>query len=84
VIIDPYLFEDDNGNAVTVTSARYVHMIQNFVTQELAQYPHVNENMWFQQGGATSHIARNSINVVQQLFPHHIISSFGNISWPAK
>jgi hypothetical protein len=78
-IIGPYFFEDDNGNAATVTSACYVHIIQNFVTQELTQFPQANENSWFQQDGATLHVARNSINVVQQLFPHHI-SRFGNIS----
>jgi hypothetical protein len=83
-IIGPYFFEDDKGNAVTVTYARYVLMVQNFVTQELTQFPQMNENTWFQQDGATSHTARNSINVMQQLFPHHIISRFGNISWPTR
>jgi hypothetical protein len=56
-------------------------MIQIFFTQELTYYPQLKESTWFQQVGATSHTTRNSINVVQQLFPHHIIYRFVNISW---
>jgi hypothetical protein len=31
----PYLFEDEDGHAVTVTSARYVEMLRNFLIPEL-------------------------------------------------
>jgi hypothetical protein len=59
-------------------------MIQTFFMQELTQFPHANDNTQFQQDGATSHTARNSINAINQLFPNYIISRNGEISWPAR
>jgi len=71
-IIRPYFFENEAGNAVTVNADRYVEMLQNF-TQKLARFP-VNENMLFQQDGATSHTARMSMNTVNALFPNQVVS----------
>jgi hypothetical protein len=34
-IIGPYVFEDEPDNAVTVTSDRYVHMVNEFLLPEL-------------------------------------------------
>jgi len=82
-IIGPYFFEDDNGNAVTVTSARYVHMLENFVIPELQSFP-VDENTYFQQDGATSHTARVSMNLLNDLFPNHLISRNGDVQWPPR
>ena len=47
VIIGPYLFENEAGNAVTVNADRYVEMLQNFFTPQFAHFP-VNENTLFQ------------------------------------
>jgi hypothetical protein len=33
-VMDPYFFDDEDGRAVTVTSARYVEMLRNFLTPE--------------------------------------------------
>lgn len=74
-IIGPYFFEDALGNAVTVTSERYAYMLENFFTPQLAQYD-VNEETFFQQDGATSHTARVSMNIVNGLFPNHVISRY--------
>lgn len=38
-IIGPYFFEDGRGRAVTVTSERYVAMIEEFFTQKLQNFP---------------------------------------------
>ncbi|KAJ4433007.1 hypothetical protein ANN_15264 [Periplaneta americana] len=57
-IIGPYFFEDDNGTSVTVTSQRYVRMIQEFLSPQIANNPLINRDTWFQQDGATSHTAR--------------------------
>jgi hypothetical protein len=73
-IIGPYFFEDDNEIAISITWPRYVHIIQTFFTQELTQFPQVNDNTWFQQDGATSHMTRNSFNAINQLFLNHVIS----------
>jgi hypothetical protein len=34
-IIDPYFFKDNDGHAVTVTSAHCVHMLETFLIPEL-------------------------------------------------
>jgi hypothetical protein len=33
----PYFFEDEDARAVTVTSARYVEMLRNFLAPELSR-----------------------------------------------
>jgi len=68
-IIGSYFFENEAGNAVTVNAERYVEMLQNFFTPQLARFP-VNENTLFQHYGATSHTARMSMNAVNALFPN--------------
>jgi len=80
-IIGPYFFENEAGNAVPVNADRYVEMLQNFFTPQLARFP-VNENMLFQQDGATSHTARMSLNAVNALFLNRVISRNGDIPWP--
>ena len=70
------LFENEVGNAVAVNADRYVEMLQNFFTPQLARFP-VNENTLFQQDGATSHTARMSMNAVNALFPNRVVSRMG-------
>lgn len=82
-IIGPYFFEDDDSRAVTVTSARYVQMLENFLIPELRRFP-VNENTYFQQDGATSHTARVSMDLLRNLFPNRLISRNGDIQWPPR
>jgi len=74
-------FENETGNAVTVNADRYVEMLQNFFTPQLARF-HVNENTLFQQDGATSHTARMSMNAVKALFPKRVVSRNGDIPCP--
>jgi hypothetical protein len=38
-VTGPYFFEDEDGRAVTVTSARYVEILRNFFTPELSSRP---------------------------------------------
>lgn len=82
-ILGPYFFEDENGRSVTVNTLRYVNMLENFLQPQLARNP-VYENMFFQQDGATCHTSRGSITVLRRLFPNHVISKNGDISWPAR
>ena len=54
-VISPYLFEDENGAAATVTAKHYNHMLNTFYLPELQR---LNlKDMWMQQDGATSHTA---------------------------
>lgn len=80
-IIGPYFFELDN-QTVTVTSDRYVDMLQNFLMPEVRRLG--LNNVMFQQDGATAHTALQSMNTVREFFPGRVISRFGDIQWPAR
>ena len=67
----------------SVNVDHYVEMLQNFFTPQLTRFP-VNENMLFQQDGATSHTARMSMNTVNALFPNRVVSRNGDIPWPPR
>jgi hypothetical protein len=82
-IIGPYFFEHESERAVTVTGPRYVHMSENFLGPELARHPGTEET-FFQQDGAISHTARDSMAAVRNLFPNHVISRYGDMTWPAR
>ena len=58
-------------------------MLQNFLKPKLQDFDD-NSTVWFQQDGATAHTAKNSMNVLRDLFPSHVISLRGDIGWPAR
>jgi len=64
-VIGPYLFEDENGKAITVTSHRYTEMINEFLSPNL---PPNNGTLWFQQDGATAHTAVISSAALRRFF----------------
>ena len=80
-IVGPYFFEEGE-TAVSVTSARFVNMLNNFLHPELKRHGVNVREMWFQQDGATAHTARVSMVVVRRMFPQHVISHFSDVSWP--
>ena len=41
-----------------------------------------NGTLWFQQDGATAHMAVISIAALHRLFPQQVISCFRYVSWP--
>jgi hypothetical protein len=57
--------------------------LENFLGPELARHP-VTEDTFFQQNGATSHTVRNCVAAVRNLFPNHVISRYGDITWSAR
>lgn len=82
-IIGPFFFEE-NGVTVTVTSERYINMVNTFFIPELQRRGVDLQDVWFQQDGASAHTARASMAVLRQLFPHRLISRFGDIFWPPR
>jgi len=40
--------------------------------------------VWFQQDGATAHTANESMIIVRNMFPGHLISRFGDVPWPPR
>jgi len=82
-VIGPYFFENEERITMTVTSDRYVEMLQSFVAPALNNFPQLHK-AWFQQDGATSHTARQSMAAVRELFGNRVISRFGGIPWPPR
>jgi len=80
-IVGPYFFEEE-GATVTVTSEHYAEMLRNFLRPQFQNLRVNMEEMWFQQDGATAHMARASMTVVQQMFPQHVVSHFVDVPWP--
>ena len=78
----PYFFEEEE-KVVSVTSSRYVQMLQNFLKPKLQDLDD-NPTVWFQQDSATTHTAENSMDVLRDLFPSHLISLRSDIGWPAR
>ena len=65
-----------------MTSDRYVNMINECFVPTPNQIG--VENVWFQQEGATAHTAWASTTVLRQNFPGYLISSRGDLHWPAR
>ena len=66
---------------VTVTSDRYCDMLQNFLRPKLHE---LEEDVWFQQDGATANTSHCSLSILREMFPGHLISLHGDIGWPAR
>ncbi|GFW31327.1 putative transposable element [Trichonephila clavipes] len=75
-------FKNDEGHNVTVNGDRYRAMITNFFIPELNN--HDVQELWFQQDGATCHIARAAIDLLKDTFGDRLISRFGPVNWPPR
>jgi hypothetical protein len=54
-VVGPFFFfENQNGAAATVTSARYVHMLQTFVVPQINCVGRNSGELWWQRDGATA------------------------------
>jgi len=80
-VTGPYFFEE-GGATVTVTSDRYVEMLETFLCPKLEDVD--IEDVWFQQDGATANTARRSLRVLREIFPGHLISLRGDRKWLAR
>ena len=66
-IIGPDFFEDETSSAVTVTSDRYMHMVNEFLFPERRRLDIDLATTWFQRAGATARTARQSTNALRTL-----------------
>ncbi|GFU92260.1 DUF4817 domain-containing protein [Trichonephila clavipes] len=58
-------------------------MITNFFIPELNN--HDDQELWFQQDGATCHTARATIDLLKDTFGDcRLISRFGPVNWPER
>ena len=74
-IIGLYFFENEAGQTATVNDARYRDTIIQFFLPKLDDTDMAN--MWFQQGG-TCHIANETIQLLHETFPGHVLSRFSD------
>lgn len=81
-VIGPYFFENDAAVSVTVNGLRYRKMITDFFWPEVEGKD--TENFYFQQDGATCHTNRETITLLQSMFPGRVISRNGDFNWPPR
>ncbi|XP_053946986.1 uncharacterized protein LOC128855816 isoform X2 [Anastrepha ludens] len=82
-IVGPYFFEE-NGHTVTVTGDRYLKMLKEFFYPELRRKRIPFNSVWFQQDGATSHIAQTVMTELRRKFPNKLISRNSEFRWPPR
>lgn len=81
-IIGPYFFEDERGITTTINGERYRTMLQHFLAAEMQELE--QEDMWYQQDGATAHTARETMAILSRMFPGRIISKNGDVVYPPR
>lgn len=81
-VIGPYFFTDAEGGTVTVNGDRYRSMLIDYFWQQLRR--NRLRNMWFQQDGATSHTATQTINLLKEKFADKVLSRNGPVNWPPR
>ena len=81
-ILGPYFFKNKANQNVTVNGKRYRTMLTDYVLPEIQAHGH--GKLWFQQDGATSHTARETMNLLRNHFGEHLISRFATVNWPPR
>ena len=81
-VIGPYFFVDDNDRHVTVN----VHRCRAMNTDYLLPKPEAIklDDMWFQQDGATSYTAYDTIDLLKRKFDKRVISRNVPVNWPPR
>ena len=78
----PYFFLNEEGDNVTATGVRYCQMLEDFDRPSIQnkspirfqQYGATDETpIWFQQDGTKVHMARETLNLLQDMFSTRII-----------
>jgi hypothetical protein len=72
-ITGPYFFEGDDSVSVTVNAELYNHMLETFFLPEMRRRNWNMARAWFQQDGATAHMARLSMNTLRAAFPGRLL-----------
>lgn len=65
---------------VTVKKEWYTEMIQNFLVPN-KQLLGLEIKLWFHQEGVNTHMVDMCKAALRRLFPGHLISRFGDVSW---
>ncbi|GFX54492.1 uncharacterized protein TNCV_1586771 [Trichonephila clavipes] len=80
--LNVWVIAPPRGRAPHFEKHWYRAMITNFFIPELNN--HDVQELWFQQGGATCHTARATIDLLKDTFGDRLISRFGHVNWPPR
>ncbi|GFQ64591.1 uncharacterized protein TNCT_273111 [Trichonephila clavata] len=76
IVIGLYFFEIEDGTPETFSGVSYRTMIENFLRPMAEQNP----DLWFQQDGAAAHTARQTMDLLLEIFGERPISK--NLDFP--
>jgi hypothetical protein len=79
-VIWRHFFEDEDGQAIRVTSQRYTVLINEFLAPKLPP----NHTLCFQHDGATEHTPVLSMAALRSLFTQRVVSRFSDVTWPPR
>lgn len=79
-VIGPYFFENEEGQAEKINGARYRTMLEMFLRPAIQD----NQQIWFQQDGATAHTAKPTMKILREIFGKRIISKNSEFNWPPR
>ena len=81
-LIGPFFFMDENKETVTVTSERYITIL-NLFWKALGRFlgTHNRTKQWFQQDGAPPHAAERTLHWLRDHFNDRIISRRTPYTW---
>ena len=87
-ILDPYFYQEfaENGNlrSVTVNSAQYCEMLEDYVIPQLAEMEVLDDAIWMQDG-SPAHTTRVVTDLLRREFGNNrVISRKFPLSWPAR
>lgn len=80
VVIGPYFFEDDAGDTANVNQQNYRAVLRQFIGS-LRRRGKIMEEQWFQQDGATPHVANDTLELLKKEFAERVISRKTDCIW---
>ena len=81
-LIGPFVFENEQGVAVTVNGGRYQAMLNEFLFTKTEEAD--IGNIWFQQGGSMCHTAEATLHVLRLVFKDHIFRRRADVVCPPR
>ena len=81
-IIEPFFFENEQEDSVTVNGNRYRAMLNEFLFTKIEEED--IGNIWFQQNGATCHTAEATLDILRPVFEGRIISRRADVVWSPR
>ncbi|CAI6359906.1 unnamed protein product [Macrosiphum euphorbiae] len=81
-----------SGRPLTATTPDNVARVSASIQQSprrselkhAAVFTRNHKEVWFQQDGATAHTSRRSLTILREMFPGHLLSLRGDITWPPR